>query len=253
MKKTAFLILPLALILAIDCPASSAGADSSSEENAAWSGGWELNAGHNYVWRGIPCYENWLLQPDVWVTHKGLTLELWSTLTTSEKDISPRRHEINYILTHEFELKGLTVRNAFYYYHYIHQPGVPATGEWIGTVEYPLGAFKLAASVAVDVIEYPGAVFMGPGVTYEKELCKPFSLSTTLNLGFGSAKFNEAYAGVSRSAVNYASWEGRLTYSLENGLYIQPYVLLTKTLDKDLKDAFNGHNTSYGLTIGKEY
>jgi hypothetical protein len=253
MRKTAFLIVPLALILAFDCPASPAAADSSSGEDAAWSGGWELSAGHNYVWRGIPCYENWLFQPDVWVTYRSLTLEFWSTLTTSEKDISPRRHEFNYILTHEFELKGLTVRNAFYYYHYIHQPGVPATGEWIGTVEYPLGAFKLAASAAVDLIEYPGALYLEPGVSFEKEIRGPVSLSTGVKIGNGFRKFNEAYAGLSRSAVNFASWEGRLTWSMENGLYIQPYVLLTKTLDRRLTEAFNRSNSSYGLTIGKEY
>jgi hypothetical protein len=252
-KSLPFLLLPLTLILAFDCPASPADADSPSGEEPVWSGGFELSAGRNYVWRGIPCYENGIFHPDAWLTYKSLTLEIWGALTTSEKDISPRRHEFDFILTHEFELKGLTLTNAFYYYHYIHQPGVPATGEWIGSAEYPLGAFTLAASVGVDVIEYSGALYLEPGVSFEKELGGPVSLSTALRLGTGSKKFNEAYAGLSRPAVNFASWEGRLTWSLENGLYLQPYVLLAKTLDRRLTEAFNGRNSSLGLAVGWEH
>lgn len=253
MRKTAFWVLPLFLILALQAAAAPAGADSTSEEEAVLSGGWELSAGDNYIWRGIPCYQNLVIQPDVWVTFRNFTLEFWSTVTTSEKDISPRRHEINFILTHEFDLKGLTVTNAFDYYHYIHQPDVPATGEWIGTVGVPIGAFNVTASVAVDVIEYAGAVHMEQGVEYETEIRPPVSLSTALKLGTGFGKFNEAYAGLPRSAVNFASWEGRLTWSMENGLYLQPYFLLTKTLDNRLKDAFNSRNTGFGLTVGMEY
>ncbi len=253
MKKTALLVLPLALILALDGAAAPAQPDTASAEESIWSAGWELNAGDNYIWRGIPCYENLVIQPDVWVTVRDFTLEFWSTVTTSEKDISPRRHEINFILTHAFELKGLTIENAFDYYHYIHQPDVPATGEWIGTVGVPIGAFKVTASVAVDVIEYAGAVHMEQGVSYETEIQPPFSLSTALKLGTGFSKFNEAYAGLSRSALNFASWEGRLTWSLDNGLYFQPYLLLTKTLDNRLRDAYNSRNTGFGLTIGMEY
>jgi hypothetical protein len=253
MKKTALLVLPVALILAFDSTAAPAQTDTTSGEDAVWSGGWELNAGDNYIWRGIPCYENLVIQPDVWVTYRDFTLEFWSTLTTSEKGISPRRHEIDFILTHTFELKGLILSNAFDYYHYIHQPGVPATGEWIGTIGVPIGAFNVTASVAVDVIEYAGAVHMEQGVSYETEIRPPVSLSTELKMGTGFGKFNEAYAGLARSAVNFASWEGRLTWSMENGLYFQPYLLLTKTLDNRLKDAFNSRNTGFGLTVGMEY
>jgi hypothetical protein len=253
MKKTSVWVLPVVLVLSLNAAASPADADSSSGEDALWSGGWEVSAGDNYIWRGIPCYENLLFQPDVWLTRGNFTLELWSALTTSEKDISPRRHEINYSLTHQFDLKGLSIENTFYYYHYIHQPGVPSTGEWICTVEYPVGAFTLTAMVGVDVIEFPGAAYMEQGVSFEKELRPPVSLSTSLNLGTGFRKFNETYAGLPRSAVNFASWEGRLTWSMENGLYIQPYVLLTKTLDRRLTDAFNGRNSSFGLTVGQEY
>lgn len=253
MRKSTIWVLPLVLILALDAGAVPAEADSTSEEEAVLSGGWELTAGDNYIWRGIPCYENLLFQPDVWLTYKSLTLEVWSTVTTSEKDISPRRQELNYILTHEFELKGMTIQNAFYYYHYVHQPGVPSTGEWIGTVEVPVGSFSLTAAVAVDVVEYPGAAYMEQGVSFEKEFRPPVSLSSSLKLGTGFSKFNETYAGVSRSAVNAAFWENRLTWSMENGLTIQPYLLLSKTLDNRLKDAFNSRNTGFGLTIGMEY
>jgi hypothetical protein len=96
-------------------------------------------------------------------------------------------------------------------------------------------------------------LYLEPGVSFEKELRGPVSLSTGVKIGNGFRKFNEAYAGLPRSAVNFASWEGRLTWSMENGLYFQPYVLLTKTLDRRLTEAFNGSNSSYGLTIGKEY
>jgi hypothetical protein len=253
MKKTALLVLPLALILAFDAAAAPAQTDSAAVEEAAWSGGWELNAGDNYIWRGIPCYENLVIQPDVWLTYKDFTLEFWSTVTTSEKGVSPRRHEINFILTHAFELKGLTIENVFNYYHYIHQPDERATGEWICTVGLPIGAFNVTSSMAVDVIEYAGAVHLEQGLSYETEIRPPVSLSTALKLGAGFSKFNDAYAEIPRSAFNYASWEGRMTWSMENGLYFQPYVLLTKTLDNRLKDAFNSRNTGFGLTVGMEY
>jgi hypothetical protein len=261
MKKTAFPALPavLSAVLflvssqAFVAAAEPAEADTSSEAEAAWSGGWELSAGDNYIWRGIPCYENLVLLPDVWLTYREFTLELWSGQTTSEKDVSPRRQELDYILTHEFELKGLTIRNALYYYHYIHQSGAPSTGEWIGTIEYPAGPFTLSASVAADLVEYRGAVYMEQAVSFEKEIRPPVSLSTALRIGTGFSRYNDAYAGVPATAADFASWEGRLTWSMDNGLYVQPYVLFSKTLDDRLTEAFNGHNTGFGLTIGKEY
>jgi hypothetical protein len=251
MKKMILLIL--FSLLAYNAVDAAAMADTTAVEASPWSGGVQFCATNKYIWRGIPCYEGFLLQPDAWVTYKNLTLEVWNNTMLSAKNGEDKRHELDAILTYEYNLKNLSLKGFFDYYHYINQPDVPSTGELGCVLNYPFGIIKAVATVGVDVIEFSGATYMEAGIELEKELGSNLTIFSSLMLGSGSKKFNEANVGLSESALNFIAVEGHLTYSTSNGWYLQPTVLFSQTMNDDLKEYINQHNTSVGLTIGKEF
>jgi hypothetical protein len=243
----------LFLFLAHYAPAAQFNQDSTANDASLWSGGVQITSTDKYVWRGIPCYEGFILQPDAWLTYKNLTLEVWNSTTLIEKNDDVKRHELDAILNYEYTLKNLNIKSFFNYYHYMNQPDVPATGELGCSVGYPLSTVNLVATVAVDVIENSGALYTEGGIELETEVGPGFTFFSAVMLGSGSKKFNEANVGVSKSALNFFSIESRLTYSMSNGLYVQPCVQFCKTVNDDLKEYINKHNTSVGLSIGKEF
>jgi hypothetical protein len=247
-------LVPFLLVLTfLFCTAAVAQEADSTGGDAVWSGGLELSTGNKYMWRGIPVSEGVISQPDAWLTYKDFTFEFWGSFTLQDDIQGDNPHEINGILTYEYGIGNFSVENTFYYYHYINQPGVPATGELSCNIGYPLGAFKLIAGVNVDVIEYSGATSMLEGIELETDLNDQFSLDAALTLGSGFKKFNEAYIGLSRSTLTYLCLDIRPSYNMTNGIYVQPYVQLFKTLDSALADYLYKNTSSFGLIVGKEF
>ncbi|NLP12345.1 hypothetical protein GX408_18240 [bacterium] len=251
MKKC---LLSSALFFALLSATFAAPVDAdSAEAEPQWSGGVELTGTNNYLWRGMTVNEAAILQPTAWLTHRGVTLSLWSSWTLSEPKDDIKRHEIDAAITYTFELAKLAFETYFNYYHYLDQPDAPNTGEVACIVGYPLGIVTLKAGVMCDVMEYSGAVYTEQGVEVEKELNDRFTFFGGLGLGSAFKKFNEAYFELPHSTTSLISLEGRLTYTAANGLYLQPYFQYNKTLNNELKAYLKKHASSFGLLVGKEF
>ncbi|HQG46000.1 MAG TPA: hypothetical protein PLG50_10095, partial [bacterium] len=136
---------------------------------------------------------------------------------------------------------------------YINQPDAPSTGELACIVGYPVGILTLKAGFMYDIVEYTGALYTQEGVEIEKELTDQVSASGALMLGAGSAKFNDAYFGLSKATASLLSIDGRLTWTLPTGLYLQPWFQYNRTLNHELKPYLKNHTSSFGLTAGKEF
>ena len=252
MKKRLILPLLLTALLRLTFAAPEV-ADSLGEADPAWSGGIETAATNAYLWRGMIVNEAAILQPAAWVTHKNVTLTLWSSWTLSEPKDDIKRPEIDAALTYEFSWQNLAFETYFNYYGYIDQPDAPNTGELACIAGYPIGIFTLKAGVMCDIIEYAGALYTEEGVEVEKELNDQFTAFGALTLGAGSAKFNDAYFELHRTTASLLSLEGRLTWTRPSGLYLQPWLQFNQTLDNDLKPYLKKHTSSFGLTAGHEF
>lgn len=249
------LILMLFLVFSLlqMAPAVAADPDSTGEETPAWSGGVELAGTNRYVWRGMSVNKGSILQPTTWLTHKDLTLSLWSSWTLNKPTDDIKRNEVDAILSYEFALANVTVEGAFNYYHYIDQPDAPNTGELACTLGYPIGLMTVKAGVSVDVIEYPGATFFQQSIELEKEFNDQWSMRSVVRISEGSKKFNDAYFGYQKNTVSLLSLEGALSYTLSNGIYLSPFVQFNQTLNSDLKAYMEKHTTCFMLTLGKEF
>jgi hypothetical protein len=228
-------------------------ADSSAEISSAWSGGLEMATTNNYLWRGITVNEGVILQPNAWLSYNNLTVDIWSSFTLNKPDDDIKRPEVDAIISYEMNLMNFTIEPSFNYYHYIDQADATDTGEFGCNVAYPIGIVTLNAGVFVDVMEYSGATYMEESAEIEKEINDHVSLFTALRIGSGFKKFNESYFELSKSTISLLSLDGRMTYSMDNGLYLQPYFQLNKTLSNDLEVYLKKSTSAVGLLIGKEF
>jgi hypothetical protein len=252
MEKYA-IILILFLTLVYPAVASENDPDSTAEASSKWSGGVEMTAADKYLWRGMTVNEGFILQPLAWVTCGNLTFSLWSSWTLNEPSDDIRRPEVDPTIAYEWSLSDLTIEGSFSYYYYIDQSDVPNTGELGLALGYPVGIVTFNLGAAVDVIEYPGALYLEQKIEAEKEFCSCLSASGAVTLASGLKKFNEAYFEWPESKTYMMSLEGRLTYSTSGGLYLQPYFQYNKTIDNDLKAVLKKYTSSIGVTIGREF
>jgi hypothetical protein len=260
MNKIAIvLVLILSLVFAYHASAASVLPDTLIENASNWSGGFEVAGTNNYVWRGMPINEGVIAQPYAWFSWKNWTFSLWGSITLSEKNDWDKWYEIDPVISYAFELMSFTIEPSFNYYYYIDQVDCPNTGELGLSLGYPVfDIITLNARAYLDVVEYPGAVYAEQSIDVEKEFNDHWSFFTALTLGSGLKKFNESYFSeeghdVAKSTLSLLTLDCRLTYSASNGLYVQPYFQLNKTLNSVLEPYINKQSSIFGLIVGKEF
>jgi hypothetical protein len=228
------------------------GPDSSNAVKSEISYGGETDFNNKYIWRGIIFDEGFVIQPDVWVSYRNFTLGAWGNIAMHDIHHSGRLNEIDLSLSYEYSLLRCDIENSFMYYNYPHQSDSPATGEFFFGIGYPVGEFKLITNFTFDVVEYPGAIFVENGIEFNTPLIKEISLTSSLNLGWASRKFNETYVGVSKTTMSMISVNLTLTCYPMDGLYLKPHIQLNKIIDKDLYVSLNRRSSLFGLLIGWE-
>jgi len=252
MTKLIIFIIMLFLFLP-QLPAQQTESDSTEAIESPWSGGLETAVTNKYLWRGIEVNKGFILQPYAWLTYQNLTFALWGNWTLTKPNNDIKRPEVDAILSYELELDDFIIESFFNYYLYIDQSDAPNTGELGCNIGYPIGIFTLNAAFIVDVMEYSGAVYLEQKIEAEQDLSEQFSVYGALTLGSGLKKFNESYFGLSKSTASVLTVEGRLTWSVCDDIYLQPYAQYNKTIDSALKDYIKKDNYCVGLTIGKEF
>jgi hypothetical protein len=118
-------------------------------------------------------------------------------------------------------------------------------------LSYPVGPLRIFTSHAFDVLAYPGSYFGEAGLKYERQFKKSIELSISTRSGWASAKFNDVYIGVNKSAFNYVGVEGSLTYNLGQHLYFQPHIEFSSITDRRLRALLLPANIiNFGLAFG---
>jgi hypothetical protein len=227
--------------------------DSSNAVESEITYGAETDFNNKYLWRGITYDDGFVIQPDVWVSYQNITFGVWSNIAMHDIHHSKNLNEIDLSLSYEYSLLKCDFENSLMYYNYQNQPDSPPTGEFYFGIGYSVGEFKCLSNFTIDVVEYPGAFFVEHGLEYEKQLTEEFSLASSLNLGWASRKFNETYAGVSKTTMNMIGANISLTYYPIARLYIKPHLQLNKIIDKNLYETLNKHSSEFGLLLGVEY
>ncbi len=209
----------------------------------------ETDFNSRYVWRGLAASEGAVEQSTAKVTINSLTFYAWGN---RDLDRGLRRGEFNEIdfgASYAREWKKLIVEPAFDYYQYRSPVENPSTGEASLKLSYPAGRFRAFIKHSFDVLSYRGAYFGEAGLAYESRLGdsgvkRKMIVASTVTLGWASAKFNEAYIGASKPALNVAGARVALTWTPNRRLYLRPHFEFSHIADRRLR----GHLTS--PTIG---
>lgn len=239
----------LLLLSGIACLGQEKPADAAGTAEPLVSGGVEVDVNSQYIWRGIVFEDHIVFQPTVWLTARDLTLSVWNNRAAQGNEFVSG-NEVDFAAAYTRSIAGIASEISFSYYVYPHQEDSPPTGELSLSVSAPIGPLEASTTQTLDVIEYPGAYFGEIGLEFEHELPLHLSLELGASAGWGSAEFNEAYAGLRQSAWNGISGRAAVTYALTDILYITPHVELFHTLDRGVADATQRDAVNVGGTLG---
>jgi hypothetical protein len=131
--------------------------------------------------------------------------------------------------------------------------GIEARNTMEGSLKlsYPAGPLRIFTTHAFDVLAYRGSYFGEAGLEYERKVTKSIEFTTAIRSGWASARFNDVYIGVNKSAFNYAGAEGSLTFYLGPRLYFRPHIEFSSITDRTLRSQLSPANiVNFGLAFG---
>ncbi len=239
-----------ALLLAVavmSLPAAAGVLPFSVTADATWNS--------KYVWRGLPCDEESVLQPSLFLSLTGFTAGIWGNMEltdvnelTEEDDRTGVFTEIDYSLGYELDLLLAGLSAGLGYYDY------PNTEVESSAEIYVSGYAKVPFSPSITIYQgikeaegmyvslsgsQPlGTVSMAPMVSMAPEF--------TANLGWGNKVHNNFNFGVDEAAMT------DLTLGLAAPVGIGPVVTVTPALhysmmlDEEIKDLYEDDTNFWG-------
>jgi hypothetical protein len=216
--------------------------------------GGEVELPSRYVWRGLAFSEGPALQPSVWVGAFGFTVSSWANLHLGEATAPDPTWEVDVGLRYAHDWEWLAVEGGFQLYTYPGIEDAPPTGELSAALSLPLGPISLSTEHSVDLIEYPGAYFGELGLSLAHEPADGWSMEWSFALGWGSARFNEAYIGPATDALNVARGGVVVEWTPLELLYLRARLETTALLDAALREA-TGEPVLFvaALAVGSEW
>jgi hypothetical protein len=227
-----------------------------SEKDRPISYGVEIEFGSGHADRGFVISDRPVVQPVTWVSGRGATVSLWSSLTLAETTDGTRPQIVELELTRAHEWSNLTIGPAVRMFFYRDPLSIYASRSIEGWLylSYHAGPIRLFTNHSVDVLAYRGAYFGEVGAAHERRVSRRFEIGGSFAVGWTSSTFNDAYAGIDKSALNRVSVEGRLTAYVTPHLYIRPHFEFSTVVDRAVRAALITPTFFFvGLTTGVEF
>lgn len=244
--------LIVAILLAAPClwPQNSAGA---AGENQKFSYGAETDFNSNYVWRGILVDDGPVMQPAAWLSISDFTLIGWSNLNLAHTPQARRLDATDLTLLYDRSWRHLAIEPSFE--AYLGRPAVgfqdPNTLEGALNLSCPAGPFRLFTKQSVDLLAYRGAYFGQAGAAYARRLTKRTAFDISVRTGWASSRFNAAYIGIEKPALNFVGAEGSITCYVNRSWYLRPHAEFNRTVDRQLRLSLPSPTVfSFGLEMG---
>ena len=213
-----------------------------------------LSSGH--ADRGIIISDRPVVQPVTWVSGKGVSFSVWGSLTLGETTDGSRPQILEMELTREHEGRHLTVGPAVRMFFYRDPLSIDSSRSIEGWlyVSYSVGPLRLFTNHSVDVLAYRGAYFGEAGFALERRHSERIKVGGSWGIAWASSRFNHAYVGIDKSALNRLSVEGWLTAYVKPRLYIGPHFKFSTTVDRAVRAALARPTYFFvGLTTGVEF
>jgi hypothetical protein len=214
-----------------------------------------------YLWRGIVLNNRPVVQPSLWISASDVSFEVWSAVNLSHTAEIESFQTTYLALAYGRAWKKLRIEPALegYLNRRFAKVRDPHTLEATLSVSYQMGSFRggplrLFTSHAWDVVAHRGAYFGEAGLGYQKAMARDSTLALSLRSGWASARFNEVYVGLAKSAVNFVGVEGSFRYPVTTRLYVRPHLDFVYTTDRRVRDQLLWPSlVNFGLALGGEF
>jgi len=205
-----------------------------SEKERPISYGVELELSSGHADRGFVISDRPVVQSVAWVSGSVASFSVWSNLTLGETRDASRPKILEMELTREHQWRKLTIGPAirmFFYRDPLHGDRSRSIESWV-YLSYDAGQFRLFTNHSVDALTYRGAYFGEAGIGFERRGSQKIEIGGSFDTGWASSRFNDAYVGIAKSALNRISVEGRLTAYVKPHLYIAPTFEFSTIVDR---------------------
>ena len=241
------------LTLVVWAPLPAVAQRTASEAERPVGYGLEIAFRSGHADRGFLLSDRPVIQPVVWLSGGGADFSAWSNFTLAQSTDGSRAEIQELELTHASKLKHLSIAPALRMFFYHDPLSHYSTRSLEGRLylKYDAGPFRLFTNHSVDVLTYRGAYFGEAGIESEGHLSQRLEIGGSLGAGWASATFNDAYAGVAKSALNHINAKGWLTAHVNQRFYIGPTFELNTTLDRMVRaQQVRPTYLLVGLTVG---
>src|SRR5262245_34695453 len=215
--------------------------------------GAEMDFNSGYVWRGLLLEDGPVWQPSAWISASGFTLTAWGNvaMTSASGDAGPKSGGLT--LTYNRDWEKLKIEAGLDAYTGQQTPDIEArnTMEGLMKLSYPAGPLRIFTTHAFDIWAYRGSYFGEAGLEYERQVTKNTEFRISARSGWASAKFNDAYIGVNKSAFNFVGVEVSGAYYLGPRMYFRPHIEFSSITDRRLRGQLAPANiVNFGLAFG---
>lgn len=203
-----------------------------------------------YVWRGQNVVDDWVLQPTVSASYKGLTGSIWGNLDLTGQLVDGGEfNEIDYTVDYSGDVPGvekLGYSVGAIYYDFPNTSLPPTTELYWGlSLDVPSGP---SVTVYHDVDAADGVyVSLGVGHSIEATEALPVGIDLGANLGWGSRKYNQYYWLTNDAELNDLVLSAGFPFEVA-GVTVTPKISLITLLGSDIKDA-DTYDTSNSLVV----
>ena len=219
-------------------------------QTVRWGGEADVNS--RYVWRGFTYSQGPVFQPSVWGQARGFTFTAWSNLPLSDEPRQGQFDQLFWTATRSRQWRRWTLEGTLQGYFWQGPPGQPGarTVEAAGRVAYARGPVELFTAQAFDLAAYRGSYWVEVGAGWQRTWHR-VQWAAQAEVGLANARFNHAYAGVSRPAVNCAQFDLSASIPLRRGWFIRPHAEFTQLVSPALRRAVTPRRiVNAGVAVG---
>ena len=224
-----------------------------AEKQSSFTYGAEMDFNSRYVWRGLLLDDGRAGEPSAWISAFGFTLTAYSYVALTSASGGAGLKATGLTLTYDRDWKKLKTEAALDGYMGRQLSDIEAQNTMEGSLKlsYPAGPLRIFTAHSFDVLAYRGAYFGEAGLEYGRPVTKSAEFTTAVRSGWASAKFNNVYIGVNKSAFNFVGVEGSVAYYLGSRMYIRPHIEFSCITDQRLRSQLGPANiVNFGLAIG---
>jgi len=240
-KQGAWAIILLFVIFVIGTWASAA------DDDERWSVTLDSTFNSKYVWRGLNLADDFVWQPSMAITYKGLTFTVWTNMNLTETvpgeglgDEAGEFTEVDLVVNYDWSYKKLNLGVGILHYMF------PNT-DFDATTELSVTAgldvlLSPCVTLYQDVDVHDGT-YVSFGASHSFVDVLHFSDTSSLSIdlsavfGAGSTKHNGYYHGVATGAFSDVGLTAAFPVTLSKAWSITPSFNYASLLDKGLRDA----------------